>query len=385
MIDPDARAKSVADALLAPLGSEAFLAESYGREARHFPASDRARFADYLTTDAIESLMRAPEFFDTVGVALRVPGDEAPQFAKGSADVYENLSKGGAVQFVGIEKVLPDTHPLAAAFQALGAVIGARPQRITAFLSPPGQAIPIHKDPLEVFTLQMTGRKSWQLFDFHSPGTPDAAIDRDAAPVETVDLAPGDILYVPKGQAHLVEAGSGLSITASLVFAPPSWTRLADVLAETIGDDRAFWRAMPPSDVAGDFEEMRAKLAAALDALDPAEFAAQIAAERTGYLKGLPANHIATVLAIESFAPETLVRRRPGPPPVVRMEGEKALLISAYDDPVRGPGDAFDAFRYIAAATGPFRIDAICPRLSASSKIAIARKLARRGIVQIAD
>ncbi|MBC2778179.1 JmjC domain-containing protein [Parasphingopyxis marina] len=383
MTDCQSHSYTLADALLAPTGAETFLADAYARRAMHFAAPDPARFTDYAEVAEIEALMRAPGFFDTLTVALRIIGQDAPAFASRPADVYENLSKGGAVQFVGIERVLPDTHPLASAFQALGALIGAKPQKIAVFLSPPGQAIPVHKDPFEVFTLQIAGRKTWHLFDFHAPMTADEAIDPGQPPRESVTLEPGDMLYVPKGQAHRVDSGEGLAISASLVFAPPSWEKLADYLAETIGDDRDFWQALPPDGIAGDFEAMRGKLKAALDALDPTAFAARIAAERAASLQGLPANHLETALAVDIFDADTLIRLRPGPAPLVSSDGERAFLVSAYDDPISGPIDALAAFRFIAEATSPFRIVDICSVLSPSSKVAIARKLARRGVVQI--
>lgn len=384
MTDPESNMRDIVEALLAPDGADAFLADSYGRRAMRFAAADPARFVEYVRIEEIEALMRAPGFFDTLSVALRLPGQDGHSFATRPADVYDTLSRNGAIQFVGIESVLPDTHPLVRSFNALGAFIGARPQKITVFLSPPGEALPVHKDPLEVFTLQATGRKTWRLFDFHAPAISDETIDPDAAPAETIRLEPGDLLYVPKGQAHRVEAGEGLSITASLVYVPPTWTKLFDLLGEKIADDRDFWAALPPEGVEANFETMRAKLAAALGALDPSEFAERIAAERAGEARSLPADHVETALAVASFGPKTLVRRRPGPAPLARSDEAHAYLVSAHDDPIRAPLDAFDAFRFIADTSAPFRIEEMCERLSASSKLAVARKLARRGILQLA-
>ncbi len=384
MTDRPSGTRAIAEALLAPTGVEAFVDGAYGREAKHFAASDRARFAEYATLDALEHLMRAPRFFDTVSVALRSAGDLNARFAKASADVYDHLSRGGAVQFVGIEAALPDSHPLIQAFFALGETIGARHRNITVFLSQSGEAIPVHKDPVEIFTLQIAGSKTWRLFDFHPPSTPDEALDPDAAPSETVTLEPGDLFYLPKGRAHLVEGGEGLSISAALVFTPFTWRRLVEDLARAIGDDRAFWQALKPGREREDFEAMRAALRDALDTLDGDQFAARLAAERAESLRGLPANHLATALAVEGFASHTRLTLRPGLAPLVRVEGDHALLVSAHDDPIRAPIDAEAALRFVVAAREPFRIDDICPELSASSKLAIARKLARRGIVQLA-
>ncbi|MFB7598711.1 JmjC domain-containing protein [Streptomyces sp. NPDC056160] len=87
------------------------------------------------------------------------------------------------------------------------------------FVTPPGtQGRPVHRDDADVLVVQISGTKDWHLYG--APDTdrwaPGAAAVTDA-PEFTARLAPGEILYVPRGHAHRAVA-TGADASAHLSF-----------------------------------------------------------------------------------------------------------------------------------------------------------------------
>jgi len=373
-----AEAMSAAGGLLAPLKPEAFLADAYRRRAVLAPGGAGDRFDRMLTLGEVESYLRVPAFYRSASVAMRRPGADEADFVGDPATVFERLSKGDALQIIGLNRVLPDRHPLIRAFRALEELCQAPGEGVSVFVAPPGAALPRHDDPFEIFTLQIVGRKTWRLYEA-------GAADDAAAPSQSIELGPGDLLYTPKGLVHHVLPSAEISLSAALVYAPMTWMRLLDALGAAVAGDPAFDEALPPTDIAGGFEARRDALAAALQAMDGAEFAARVTADRRAAIPGLPGDHLATSLRADDIDVGTVLRARPGPAPVVKDTSDGPMLVSAFDTPIRGPRSAAEAFRFIAGRSAPFRVADLPGGLSDASKTAIARKLARRGILQIVD
>ncbi|MEU6922432.1 cupin domain-containing protein [Streptomyces sp. NPDC046631] len=88
------------------------------------------------------------------------------------------------------------------------------------FLTPPGtQGRPVHRDDADVLAVQIHGSKRWRVY----PGPPDGnwqpeRVDGDPGdPLLDVVLRQGEVLYVPRGFAHVAEATGG-SASAHLSF-----------------------------------------------------------------------------------------------------------------------------------------------------------------------
>ncbi|MER5611276.1 cupin domain-containing protein [Streptomyces sp. NPDC002215] len=88
------------------------------------------------------------------------------------------------------------------------------------FLTPPGtQGRPVHRDDADVLAVQIHGSKRWRVY----PGPPDGnwqpeRVDGDPGdPLLDVVLRQGEVLYVPRGFAHVAEATGGSS-SAHLSF-----------------------------------------------------------------------------------------------------------------------------------------------------------------------
>ncbi|MFC7466693.1 cupin domain-containing protein [Actinomadura keratinilytica] len=177
-------------------------------------------------------------------------------------------------------------EPVAQFCAGLSTELG-HPVQANAYVTPPqNRGFDDHYDVHDVFVLQIEGTKRWLV---HRPVHPDPLrdqpwTDRRSAVAEAaasepyldVVLAPGDVLYLPRGWLHAAQAQGAVSVHLTLGI--HTWTRyaLAEQLAQaalaTLREDPAM-RATLPLGVDGpgaDLDLVRESLTAALAQADPA-------------------------------------------------------------------------------------------------------------------
>lgn len=114
-----------------------------------------------------------------------------------------------------------------------------QPFQANAYLTPPGnQGFGAHFDVHDVFVLQIAGRKAWKVY---RPTVPLPFSDQlqpvsvqGVSPVLEAVLAPGDLLYLPRGWVHdgrAVDDGPSLHVSLGLVGL--TW---CDLLASSLRD-----------------------------------------------------------------------------------------------------------------------------------------------------
>ena len=134
---------------------------------------------------------------------------------------------------------------MADAAQDLAADLG-HPVQVNAYVTPPqNRGFDDHYDVHDVFVVQVTGEKHWQVRPpvVESPLRDQPWTDRrdavrlaaEGPPTIDAVLAPGDCLYVPRGWLHSATALGGTSI--HLTMGVHVWTRrqLADDLLRAAG------------------------------------------------------------------------------------------------------------------------------------------------------
>ncbi|KAL1788139.1 ribosomal oxygenase 2 isoform X1 [Sigmodon hispidus] len=91
-----------------------------------------------------------------------------------------------------------------------GSLVGSN-----VYITPAGsQGLPPHYDDVEVFILQLDGKKHWRLYSPTVPLAPEYSVepeDRIGTPTHDFILKPGDLLYFPRGTIHQAETPSGLA------------------------------------------------------------------------------------------------------------------------------------------------------------------------------
>ncbi|MGR4068999.1 JmjC domain-containing protein [Billgrantia sp. C5P2] len=154
--------------------------------------------------------------------------------------------------------------------------------------APPGGSVGPHVDQYDVFLLQGSGQRRWQLGGKVAddapiiPGIDLRILERfDVEPGDDWVLEPGDMLYLPPGWAHHGVSQSDDCMTYSVGFRAPSAdeaiTSYADYLGEQLPASLRFGDAgmAPPADPAelddASLERMRRLILDTLD--DPAQLA----------------------------------------------------------------------------------------------------------------
>jgi ribosomal protein L16 Arg81 hydroxylase len=110
------------------------------------------------------------------------------------------------------------------------------------FWTPPGETgmLP-HRDPGHVLAIQLEGRKRWQLFaePENVRGTPGLDVDTTEMTHDFV-VEPGDVVLLPHGYAHSVEAVDTESFHVTFTLSEPSLIDLLEGLREiAFENDRA--------------------------------------------------------------------------------------------------------------------------------------------------
>lgn len=130
-------------------------------------------------------------------------------------------ARGWTLLVQGVDDQLPAARALMKRFDFIPY---ARQDDLMASVAPPGGGVGPHFDSYDVFLLQASGKRRWQLSAQSDlrlvDGAPLRILER-FAPEKTFDVEPGDLLYLPPRYAHDGVALSD-SITCSVGFRAPS-------------------------------------------------------------------------------------------------------------------------------------------------------------------
>ncbi|MBY5991698.1 cupin domain-containing protein [Ferrimonas balearica] len=128
---------------------------------------------------------------------------------------------------------------------------------LMASFAVPGGGVGPHIDNYDVFILQGEGRRRWQVGQRGEhrprPGSEGLALVADFDPIIDVELAPGDLLYIPPGYPHCGQTLTP-SLSYSLGYRAPSQqellSALADHLLDTGDGQRRFTSQQEPAEPA---------------------------------------------------------------------------------------------------------------------------------------
>lgn len=214
---------------------------------RHFPATDRARFARLLSIADLDAFLRTDgaqvprvTMADSGRAGSAGVPDELFTFSDGKVDPSRlfRLFDGGATLVV---SQFHEFHPPLARFCRGLEQIFLHAVQANIYLTPPGaQGFRTHYDTHDVLVLQVAGEKRWRVWgDAVMPHatrrTPwDSKVHTfDPNAGHEVLLRAGDVLFVPRGVLHdaSVQGGGEPSLHATIGLLEPSW---ADALRAAI-------------------------------------------------------------------------------------------------------------------------------------------------------
>jgi ribosomal protein L16 Arg81 hydroxylase len=249
-------------ALIAPARAEDFFREHWERKPLHLSRGDANYYDSVLTNGDLEHIISCAD--------LRYP---AIQLARNgsylAAEAYTKNIKHGSEFFNGV----PDLGQIQSEYRSGSTVVLPALQRTwgplrelcaalendfshavhaNAYLTPgdsPG--FTPHYDTHEVFVLQIAGNKRWRLFEpplklphRTQPFTPIGyALP---APIQELELKPGDLLYLPRGYVHAAYTSHTHSAHVTIGMTVYTWVELLSELVASSKEIAALRTALPP-------------------------------------------------------------------------------------------------------------------------------------------
>lgn len=220
------RARKIVADMLAPQSLDDFLARHFERSALFVPANERTARRRTGDEDPEKALLAV---YDTDAQNLTShaadPSGPPPGPRRAvSPDDYRSLvadyqAKGHTVRIPSCGGHFAHIARFARALTELLSV----PVETAAFWSAEGAKAPVHYDDEDLFAIQMHGQKRWFVSTapprLPNPWRQIGEQPPELGPHRIVDMAPGDLLYVPRGTPHYVTSTTD-SIHLSVGFSP---------------------------------------------------------------------------------------------------------------------------------------------------------------------
>jgi len=212
---------------------------------------DPKRFAcpDALWDDLLRRSARRPTFRLVRGGTTTAPSAVTRPARIGNRDLSDLIAPNRVVSGYrdGATVVLQGLHltdPGLAEFANNLALELDQPVQVNAYLSPPSaQGLDIHFDYHDVFVVQLDGAKRWVAWPptemsrdpIGGPhATPRPSREELGEPIFDLVLEPGDVLYLPRGHAHLAETTDRASAHLTVGLLAITWHR---VIRRAIDDE----------------------------------------------------------------------------------------------------------------------------------------------------
>jgi len=263
------------DDIVSPLPVSEFLRAFREKRRMHIKALDPKRAESLLPWWDLESLVSLHGFHDieVMKNGMVIP----PQLYEAEANMstlHDVLAQGASIIVSQIHLKMPRIQWLATAVEReLNVVVG-----VNAYCSfSAGGAFKPHWDRHDVLVVQIHGTKVWRIWDATVDNpvgrSVDAQHDITAAPCEELQLSPGDVLYIPRGETHAAAVSGGGSLHLSFGFETLKGVDVVvDHLNAAAGRDEFLRADLPPRGATAELraheQELKARLHRLVDDLD---------------------------------------------------------------------------------------------------------------------
>lgn len=387
--------------LLRPLTTEAFLREYWQQESLVIERSDPAYYSGLLSERDIESLVAFHQLqYSQLKIAQA--GPDLPQHSTyvshertgDTNGLYHSYAQGDSVVLNFMQKYW---EPAARLCQAMENFFhfGAG---MNAYITPKqSQGFPPHFDTHDAFVLQIAGAKQWRIYDawreLPGEGEDNRPIPREAlgSPKREFELRAGDLLYIPRGHVHEARSTRAASVHVTVGVRCFQWSDLlSELLILATGSDVELRRPLPVGFM--DSEAAHAAMLAELPRLvrsfaDSDHGKAAIGRLRQRLIRRmrpLPDGHLTTLDHLDRLGTETRVVKRAGLMCHVAPTDE-GVEIEFPGNRMSGPAALEPALRFIAASCEPFAVSALPGPLSDQSKLVLAKRAIREGLLRTVD
>ncbi len=384
-----------ADALaltLAPVEASEFLADHWERQPLVVARDDPQRFRHILAPEDVQKLVcetriRAPGFrLVKEGAQLPLAGyTEDIAWRPGSFSgtpvverVAEELARGATL-------VLQALHlhwPAAALYcRGLEAALGC-PVQANAYLTPAtSRGFAVHHDTHDVFVLQVSGRKSWRVYEpvvelplkqqRWSPRLGDPG-----PPTEAFTLEAGQTLYLPRGWPHEATTSDDESLHLTIGLHPTTRMDALRMALDSCADDPEFRRSLAADGTLP--EDLLERLAARLE---PGEVARRARRRFVAGRRPVLHDQLSQVRDLNGLTATDPVERRPTVIAELEEQGDATVLVFEGKE-IRFPPKAAPAVRVAGRIGHRFRAADLPGPLDEAGRLVLVRRLVREGFLR---
>eukprot|EP00096_Caligus_rogercresseyi_P013490 TRINITY_DN6129_c0_g1_i1.p1 TRINITY_DN6129_c0_g1~~TRINITY_DN6129_c0_g1_i1.p1 ORF type:complete len:440 (+),score=129.22 TRINITY_DN6129_c0_g1_i1:221-1540(+) len=203
-----------------------FFSNVFEEKPLHIPRKEnRGYYKDILSTKILDEILRNQKVYfgknlDVTTFVNDLRENHAPEGGRAYPSVvWDFYNSGCSLRLLNPQTFHSKVWKLCASLQeCMGSMVGAN-----MYLTPPGtQGFAPHYDDVEVFILQLEGKKHWRVYEpptklprFSSPNFSQSDMKE---PILDMVLEAGDLLYMPRGTIHqgnCLEDAHSLHITIS--------------------------------------------------------------------------------------------------------------------------------------------------------------------------
>jgi ribosomal protein L16 Arg81 hydroxylase len=212
--------------LLAPISFTEFLEVFRSRKRLHISASNPSRAEALLSWRDIDTLL-SKHMLDGNVRLMRDGVFIPPQFYTSNEGkrlnthvFHDLLPQGVSIVVDEVQRVVPQINQLCVAVER---TMGIRTNANAYLTFAKGGAFKPHWDLMDVLVLQVHGKKQWRVWNPDVPypieRSDPAKVNASVVPDYEIQLAPGDVLFIPRGEPHAaaVSAGSSVHLTIGLL------------------------------------------------------------------------------------------------------------------------------------------------------------------------
>jgi hypothetical protein len=281
-----------------------------------------------------------------------------------AARVFALFDDGATIVLQGLQQWW---HPLSRFCRDIERVLGHAVQA-NAYLSPPGTAgLAPHHDTHDVFVLQVHGTKHWTVrepvLDDPLPRHHSRHEQAAAQPVLfEADLRAGDCLYLPRGVVHSAATQTGASLHLTIGVLAMTVHDLLGRLVSRAADEASFRKSLPA--LLGSRGDLRG------------DVVKSAVAEFIGWLE----DQLLEMLGVDDIEDDTILERRADITCELTQTGERLQVVLG-DRTLDLPAAAHAPVRLLLDGV-PHRVGDLQDVLDAESRLVLARRLVREGVVR---
>ena len=232
---------------LAPLTLDEFCDRTLVGGFARIPGNAAAERVGLLGPDPESLLLGAWHLAPKLTFHSANPSGEPPSLDSiaGAADFQQRIAafhaRNYSVRFPELRPLSPALDRLARALE----VLLHQPVTASAFWSRGGMRAPVHFDDHDLLVVQLRGSKRWYVAtrpsELHNTWKTSPVATLELGAHESFELQPGEIVYLPRGTNHTVDADSG-SLHVSIGFTPLTVREAVNAAIDHLSDLDRGWR-----------------------------------------------------------------------------------------------------------------------------------------------